>query len=229
MQEAQWLGRLLEWPQGAVTDIEKLYQATVQNCESGKIGYSLISFDRIPKYDSRRWAYEAAKLRIARRGGACQDFGKRPKGGIKISSKCARPPFGPLQNGGRKWAGDETRVGLVSSPAHFRPPFCNGPKGGLAHLLDILIPPFGRLPKFWQAPPCVVIRNLAASFAHLRESYLGILSNEMKLYPILPLSQFWRVAWYSFSMSVTAPWGDSSKRPNPCASCMHVTQLTESF
>ena len=83
-----------------------------------------------------------------------------------------------------------SRPRVVSSPAHFRPPFCNGPKGGLAHLLDILIPPFGRLPKFWQAPPCVVIRNLAASFAHLRESYLGILSNEMKLYPILPLSQF---------------------------------------
>ena len=54
MQEAQGLGRLLESPQGAVTDIEKLYQATLQNCESGKIGYSLISFDRIPKYDSRR-------------------------------------------------------------------------------------------------------------------------------------------------------------------------------
>ena len=82
------------------------------------------------------------------------------------------------------------RCPIVSSPAHFRPPFCNGPKGGLAHLLDILIPPLGRLPKFWQAPPCLAIRNLAASFAHLRESYLGILSNEIKLYPILPLSQF---------------------------------------
>ena len=70
---------------------------------------------------------------------------------------------------------------LVSSPAHFRSPFCNGPKGGLAHLLDILIPPLGRLPKSWQAPPCLAIRNLAASFAHLRESYLGILSNEIKL------------------------------------------------
>ena len=35
-------------------DIEKLYQATLQNCESSKIGYSLISFDRIPKYNSRR-------------------------------------------------------------------------------------------------------------------------------------------------------------------------------
>ena len=79
---------------------------------------------------------------------------------------------------------------IVSFPAHFRPPFCNGPKGGLAHLLDILIPPLGRLPKYWQAPPCLAIRNLAASFAHLRESYLGILSNEIKLYPILPLSQF---------------------------------------
>ena len=50
-----------------------------------------------------------------------------------------------------------------------------------------------------------VICNLAASFAHLRESYLGILSNEINLYPILPLSQFRTVAWYSFSMSVTAP------------------------
>ena len=79
---------------------------------------------------------------------------------------------------------------VVSSPAHFRPPFCNGPKGGLAHLLDILIPPLGRLPKSWQAPPCLAIRNLAASFAHLRESYLVHLSNEIKLYPILPLSQF---------------------------------------
>ena len=32
------------------------------------------------------------------------------KGGIKISSKCARPPFRPLQNGSRKWAGDEARL-----------------------------------------------------------------------------------------------------------------------
>ena len=73
---------------------------------------------------------------------------------------------------------------IVSFPAHFRPPFCNGPKGGLAHLLDILIPPFGRLPRFWQAPPCLAIRNVAALFAHLRESYLGILSNETNLHPI---------------------------------------------
>ena len=53
-----------------------------------------------------------------------------------------------------------------------------------------LIPALGRLPKSWQAPPCLAICNLAASFAHLRESYLGIQSNEIKLYPILPLSQF---------------------------------------
>ena len=64
--------------------------------------------DRIPEYDLRRWANEAATFRGARHGGACQDVGKRPKGGIKISSKCARPPFGPLQNGGWKWAGNET-------------------------------------------------------------------------------------------------------------------------
>ena len=29
-------------------------------------------------------------------GGACQDLGKRPRGGIKISSKCTRPPLGGL-------------------------------------------------------------------------------------------------------------------------------------
>ena len=114
MQEAQGLGRLLESPQEAVTDIEKLYPATVQNCQSGKIGYRLISFDRIPKYDSRRRANEAATLCIARHRGACQDVGKRPKGGIKMSSKCARPPFGPLQNGSRKWAGDKTRIQMMA-------------------------------------------------------------------------------------------------------------------
>ena len=32
------------------------------------------------------------------------------KGSIKILSKCARPPFGPLQNGGRKWAGNVTTI-----------------------------------------------------------------------------------------------------------------------
>ena len=35
-------------------------------------------------------------------GGDCQDLGKRPRSGIKISSKCTRPPLG--------WLGQETRV-----------------------------------------------------------------------------------------------------------------------
>ena len=39
MHEAQGVRRLLESPQGAETVIEKLYQATVRNCESGQIAW----------------------------------------------------------------------------------------------------------------------------------------------------------------------------------------------
>ena len=38
----------------------------------------------------------AVAVRIKTIGGACQDLGKRPRGGIKISSKCTRPPLGGL-------------------------------------------------------------------------------------------------------------------------------------
>ena len=96
------LGHLLESPPGVVTDIEKLYQATFWTCGSSQIGCRLVSFDRIPKYNSHRWVNEAVTLRIARYGSACQHLGKHPKGNIKISSKSARPPFGPLQNGSQK-------------------------------------------------------------------------------------------------------------------------------
>ena len=38
----------------------------------------------------------AVAVRIKTIGGACQDLGKRPRGGIKILSKCTRPPLGGL-------------------------------------------------------------------------------------------------------------------------------------
>ena len=44
----------------------------------------------------------AVAVSIKTIGGACQDLGKHPRGGITISSKCTRPPLGGL--------GHDTRV-----------------------------------------------------------------------------------------------------------------------
>ena len=60
----------------------------------------------------------AVAVRIKTIGGACQDLGKRPRGGIKISSKCTRPPLGGL--------GHETRELSAYSLAFDCAIGCNG-------------------------------------------------------------------------------------------------------